>query len=363
MARIELSGIRKEWGGVVAVEGMDLVIEDGEFVAVLGPSGCGKSTTLFMLAGIYAPSAGTMRFDGARVNEVESRDRNVGIVFQSYALYPHMSVRENIAFPLRFKKVPDAEARRRVEAIAGLVQVRDLLDRRPGEMSGGQQQRVALARALVKEPQLLLLDEPLSNLDATLRLTMRTEIKRLQRQLGVTTILVTHDQVEATTMADRIVCMSKGRIEQVAAPTDLYARPASLFVAGFVGAPPINVLAGRVEGGEVVVNGLRLRLERAGEGGGAAGEAVPQEVVLGIRPEHVRFDAHGLAGRIDQVEPMGRETLYLVETAMGGVRVLEGGAGVRFAVGDEVRIGFRRRTPSCSTGRAGPSFREPGPPH
>ena len=361
MARIELSGIRKEWGGVVAVEDMDLVIEDGEFVAVLGPSGCGKSTTLFMLAGIYAPSAGTMRFDGARVNEVESRDRNVGIVFQSYALYPHMSVRENIAFPLRFKKVPDAEARRRVEAIAGLVQVRDLLDRRPGEMSGGQQQRVALARALVKEPQLLLLDEPLSNLDATLRLTMRTEIKRLQRQLGVTTILVTHDQVEATTMADRIVCMSKGRIEQVAAPTDLYARPASLFVAGFVGAPPINVLAGRVEGGEVVVNGLRLRLERAGEGGGAAGEVVPgeaapqeaapgevapgkvipREVVLGIRPEHVRFDAYGLAGRIDQIEPMGRETLYLVETAMGGVRVLEGGAGVRFAVGDEVRIGFR----------------------
>ena len=351
MARIELSGIRKAWGEVVAVEDLDLVIEDGEFVAVLGPSGCGKSTTLFMLAGIYAPSAGTMRFDGARVNEVESRDRNVGIVFQSYALYPHMSVRENIAFPLRFKKVPEAEARRRVEAIAGLVQVGDLLDRRPGEMSGGQQQRVALARALVKEPQLLLLDEPLSNLDATLRLTMRTEIKRLQRQLGVTTILVTHDQVEATTMADRIVCMSKGRIEQVAAPAELYARPASLFVAGFVGAPPINVLAGRAEGGEVVVNGLRLRLERAGEGRGAAGEVVsgeaapgemvPREVVLGVRPEHVRFDARGLAGRIDQVEPMGRETLYLVETAMGGVRVLEGGAGVRFAVGDAVRIGFR----------------------
>ena len=346
MARIELSGIRKAWGEVVAVEDLDLVIEDGEFVAVLGPSGCGKSTTLFMLAGIYAPSAGTMRFDGARVNEVESRDRNVGIVFQSYALYPHMSVRENIAFPLRFKKVPEAEARRRVEAIAGLVQVGDLLDRRPGEMSGGQQQRVALARALVKEPQLLLLDEPLSNLDATLRLTMRTEIKRLQRQLGVTTILVTHDQVEATTMADRIVCMSKGRIEQVAAPAELYARPASLFVAGFVGAPPINALAGRAEGREVVVNGLRLRLERAGEGRGAAGEvvpgeAVPREVVLGVRPEHVRFDAGGLAGRIDQVEPMGRETLYLVETAMGGVRVLEGGAGVRFEVGDAVRIGFR----------------------
>ncbi len=335
MARIELAGIRKEWGEVVAVEDMDLVIEDGEFVAVLGPSGCGKSTTLFMLAGIYAPSAGHMRFDGALVNEVESRDRNVGIVFQSYALYPHMNVRQNIAFPLRFKKVSDAQARRRVEAIADLVQVRDLLDRRPAEMSGGQQQRVALARALVKEPQLLLLDEPLSNLDATLRLTMRTEIKRLQRRLGVTTILVTHDQVEATTMADRIVCMSKGRIEQVATPAELYARPASLFVASFVGAPPINLLPGSAAGSpgdHVVVNELRLR---------RVGEPVTGDVILGVRPEHVRLDGQGLAGRIEEVEPMGREALYLVETPMGGVRALEGGAGVRFAVGDSVRIAFR----------------------
>ena len=346
MARIELAGVRKQWGDVVAVEGMDLAIEDGEFVAVLGPSGCGKSTTLFMLAGIYAPTAGDVRFDGARVNEVESRDRNVGIVFQSYALYPHMSVRENIAFPLRFKKVPEGEARRRVDAIAELVQVGELLDRRPGEMSGGQQQRVALARALVKEPQLLLLDEPLSNLDATLRLTMRTEIKRLQRRLGVTTILVTHDQVEATTMADRIVCMSQGRIEQAAAPETLYSRPASLFVAGFVGAPPINLLEGRVEDGRIVVGAvalLHLPDGGTGEGGGRDGTGAGGrggEVTVGIRPEHLRFEERGLAGRIDQVEPMGRETLYLVETAMGGVRVLEGGAGVRFAAGDPVRVGF-----------------------
>jgi len=332
MARIELSGIRKAWGEVVAVEGMDLVINDGEFVAVLGPSGCGKSTTLFMLAGIYAPSSGEMRFDGALVNEVESKDRNVGIVFQSYALYPHMSVRENIMFPLRFKKVPEVEARRRIDAIADLVQVHDLLDRRPAEMSGGQQQRVALARALVKEPQLLLLDEPLSNLDATLRLTMRTEIKRLQRRLGVTTILVTHDQVEATTMADRIVCMSQGRIEQVATPVELYARPASLFVASFVGAPPINLVAARAADGGVFANDVRLN---------QSGETASGELVLGIRPEHVRFDDLGLAGRIDQVEPMGRETLYLVETAMGPIRALEGGAGVRFAAGDSVRISFR----------------------
>ena len=266
-------------------------------------------------------------------------------MFQSYALYPHMSVRENIAFPLKFKKVPEGEARRRVDAIAELVQVGELLDRRPGEMSGGQQQRVALARALVKEPQLLLLDEPLSNLDATLRLTMRTEIKRLQRRLGVTTILVTHDQVEATTMADRIVCMSKGRIEQAAAPETLYSRPESLFVAGFVGAPPINLLEGRVEDGRIVVGAVALHLPDggAGEGGGRAGRGAGGrggEVTLGIRPEHLRFEKRGLAGRIDQVEPMGRETLYLVETAMGAVRVLEGGAGVRFAAGDPVHVGF-----------------------
>ena len=340
MARIELTGIRKQWGEAVAVEGMDLVIEDGEFVAVLGPSGCGKSTTLFMLAGIYAPTAGQMRFDGALVNEVESKDRNVGIVFQSYALYPHMSVRENIAFPLKFKKVPEEEARRRVEAIAALVQVGELLDRRPGEMSGGQQQRVALARALVKEPQLLLLDEPLSNLDATLRLTMRTEIKRLQRRLGVTTILVTHDQIEATTMADRIVCMSKGRIEQAAPPAELYSRPASLFVAGFVGAPPINLLDGRAADGRVLVGGVALHLQGEGGGGSGADRRAAGDVILGVRPEHVRFEDRGLAGRIDHIEPMGRETLYLVETAMGGIRVLDGGAGVRFAPGDPVHVDF-----------------------
>ncbi|MCB1991513.1 MAG: ABC transporter ATP-binding protein, partial [Geminicoccaceae bacterium] len=215
MARIELAAVTKAWGDVVAVEPTDLVIEDGEFVAILGPSGCGKSTTLFMLAGLYAPTGGAIRFDDAVVNEVEARDRNVGIVFQSYALYPHMSVKKNIRFPLTFKPVAADEVERRVMEAARLVQVEELLERMPAEMSGGQQQRVALARALVKEPQLLLLDEPLSNLDATLRLSMRGEIRRLQRRLGVTTVLVTHDQLEATTMADRIICMSKGRIEQI----------------------------------------------------------------------------------------------------------------------------------------------------
>src|SRR6476620_11695365 len=229
MSKIELNAVTKRWGDVTAVEPTDLVIRNGEFVAILGPSGCGKSTTLFMLAGIYTPSDGRILFDDALVNEVEARDRNVGIVFQSYALYPHMTVRDNILFPLRFKKTPREEALSRVRAAADLVHVGELLERRPSELSGGQQQRVALARALVKEPQLLLLDEPLSNLDATLRLTMRTEIKSLQQKLGVTTILVTHDQIEATTMADRVICMRAGRIEQLSTPDDLYLWPQSLF--------------------------------------------------------------------------------------------------------------------------------------
>ena len=219
MARVELIGLQKQWDTSTAVDGLDLTIEDGEFVAILGPSGCGKSTTLFMLAGIYLPTDGEIRFDGVRVNEVEARHRNIGIVFQSYALYPNMSVLGNIMFPLRFQKIPDAETRAR-EA-ADMVQVGDLLDRRPSQLSGGQQQRVALARALVKQPNLLLLDEPLSNLDATLRLTMRAEIRRITRSIGVTTILVTHDQLEATTMADRVICMRAGRIEQSGGSEDL----------------------------------------------------------------------------------------------------------------------------------------------
>lgn len=330
MARIEFDRIRKAWADVVAVEDMTLTIEDGEFVALLGPSGCGKSTTLLMLAGIYAPTEGSLRFDGQVVNEVEARDRNVGIVFQSYALYPHMSVRENILFPLRFKKVPETEARRRVEEAAKLVHIANLLERRPSQLSGGQQQRVALARALVKEPQLLLLDEPLSNLDATLRMTMRSEIKALQARLGVTTILVTHDQLEATTMADRIVCMRAGRIEQVGTPDDLYSRPATLFVAGFIGAPSINLFDGVASDGKIEVN--KFTFEAAGPAQGA--------VTLGIRPEHLRFADSGLHGRVDQIEPMGRETLYVAETALGPVRVLDTGTTVNYAIGTEVRIGF-----------------------
>jgi len=334
MASIELCKVRKAWGDAVAVESMDLSIPDGEFVAILGPSGCGKSTTLFMLAGIYAPTSGEILFDGRLVNEVEARDRNVGIVFQSYALYPHMTVRENIMFPLKFKQLPKNEARQRAEEAAAMVHVSELLQRRPSQMSGGQQQRVALARALVKQPQLLLLDEPLSNLDATLRLSMRTEIKRLQRKLGVTSILVTHDQIEATTMADRIICMSKGRIEQVGTPDDLYLRPASLFVARFVGAPPINTLSGQVKNGSVESNGLHLSLK------GQTPNMITGAITIGIRPEKLSFSDTGLEARIEQVEPMGRETLYVLETPLGALHLLES-AGVRFAIGAALHVSWQ----------------------
>ncbi len=334
MARIELTNLRKEWGGATAVAGVDLAIEDGAFVAVLGPSGCGKSTTLMMLAGIYQPSSGDITFDGARVNDVEARGRNVGIVFQSYALYPNMTVLENVMFPLRFKMVERTESERRAREIAALVRIDGLLDRRPSQLSGGQQQRVALARALVKRPHLLLLDEPLSNLDAGLRLTMRIEIRRLQRELGVTTILVTHDQIEATTMADRVVVMNGGRIEQEGTSKDLYERPATLFVASFVGSPPINLLDGQAAGG--MLNVHQAQLPVAGPVQGA--------VVLGIRPESLQLNgsdgASRTTSRIIAVEPMGREVLYTADSSFGVVRFLEAGAEPRHREGDTVPLGF-----------------------
>jgi inositol-phosphate transport system ATP-binding protein len=330
MARVELTELRKEWAGAVAVAGVDLSIEDGAFIAVLGPSGCGKSTTLLMLAGIYSPTTGQIAFDGARVNDVEARDRNVGIVFQSYALYPNMTVLENVMFPLRFKKVAPNDAERRARDIAALVHIDALLERRPSQLSGGQQQRVALARALVKRPHLLLLDEPLSNLDASLRLSMRTEIRRIQRELRVTTILVTHDQIEATTMADRIVVMNAGRVEQVGTAKDLYEQPRTLFVASFIGSPPINLFDGHAEDGAIKVHDARVPLNGSARG----------DVVLGLRPESIRVDSSGTQARIIAVEPMGREVLYSADCALGRVHFLEAGAEARHREGDNVALAF-----------------------
>ncbi|MHA3915398.1 ABC transporter ATP-binding protein [Halovulum sp. GXIMD14793] len=326
MARVELKNLSKAWGEEVAVDGIDLRIEDREFVAILGPSGCGKSTTLFMLAGVYKPTGGEILFDDATVNEVEARDRNIGIVFQSYALYPNMSVLGNIMFPMRFQKVPDAENRAR--EMADLVQVGALLDRKPSQLSGGQQQRVALARALVKRPNLLLLDEPLSNLDATLRLTMRAEIRRITRELGVTTILVTHDQLEATTMADRVVCMRDGKVEQLGTAEDLYQRPDTLFVGSFIGSPPMNMVQGTVQNGRMQADGQAIAIDTDGE------------VTFGIRPEMLHAGETGLPATITQVEAMGRETLYGVDTAFGFLRFLEPTAQPRHAHGDRLHLSF-----------------------
>ncbi len=265
--QVLLEKLTKKFGDVVAVDAIDLRVSSGEFVALLGPSGCGKTTTLLMVAGIYRPTDGAIQFGDRRVEHLLPKDRGIGMVFQSYALYPHLTVAENISFPLEVgRKVSRGERDRRVREAAALVHVDALLARRPGQISGGQQQRVALARALVKRPDILLLDEPLSNLDARLRHEMRGEIKRLQKEIGITSIFVTHDQLEALTMADRVAVMRDGRVEAYATPAELYARPANRFVAEFVGTPPMNFFTAelRPRNGSLVAHaeGIDLELSR-----------------------------------------------------------------------------------------------------
>ncbi|MEM7738895.1 MAG: ABC transporter ATP-binding protein, partial [Deinococcota bacterium] len=255
---VTLSAITKNFGAVTAVDDLSLDIHDGELIALLGPSGCGKTTILFSIAGIYKLNQGQILFGGKDVSTLPSQQRNVGVVFQAYALYPHMTVFDNIAFPLKLRNESATEIKRKVHEMAELTEIAELLKRRPAQLSGGQQQRVSLARALVRNPSVLLLDEPLSNLDARLRTSMRAEIKRLQRETGVTTILVTHDQVEATTMADRIVCMNKGTIAQVGQPFDIYDSPQDTFVAGFIGSPPITFIQGDVLQGAFRVGDMQV---------------------------------------------------------------------------------------------------------
>jgi len=313
--RIALDHLTKKFGNVVGVDDITLDIQDGEFVAFLGPSGCGKTTTLLMVAGIYRPTAGVIRFGERVMNQVAPKDRNIGMVFQSYALYPHMTVFGNISYPLKLQKAPKHEQIARVQAVADKMGIGDLLDRRPGQLSGGQQQRVALGRALVKEPDVLLFDEPLSNLDARLRLVMRAEIKHLQKELGITSIYVTHDQVEAMTMADRIAVMQKGRLQAFDTPDDLYDRPKTQFIAGFVGNPPMNFVEVEIEqaGGQYFARNEALRIALPADRGARA--AAPRgPVVMGIRPEDIAVDPAGdVRGRVFVVEPLGRDDLLDVE--------------------------------------------------
>lgn len=307
--RLTLEQLTKRWGDVIGVEDVNLEIHDGEFVAFLGPSGCGKTTTLLMVAGIYKPTEGIIKFDDRIMNKVPPKDRNVGMVFQSYALYPHMTVHDNLTFPMKLQKTPKAEMRERAQRIADMMDIGHLMARKPGELSGGQQQRVALGRALVKEPDLLLFDEPLSNLDARLRLSMRSEIKRLQLELGITSIYVTHDQVEAMTMADRVAVMKGGHLQACAKPDDLYDRPSTLFVAGFVGNPPMNFVEVEVErnNGDYYAkrDGFSVKLP-PDRGEKAAGKG---PIILGIRPEDITLAPDGIPSEVYVVEPLGRDDL------------------------------------------------------
>ncbi|MFO7312063.1 MAG: ABC transporter ATP-binding protein [Bacillota bacterium] len=341
MARIRLERLTKSFGNVTAVKGVDLEINDGELLALLGPSGCGKTTILLMLAGIYRPTSGDIYFDDERVNDVPPKGRGVGLVFQSYALYPHMTVYDNIAFPLRLRKTPKEEIDRRVREVARIAKIEEYLQRKPSQLSGGQQQRVALCRALVKEPELLLLDEPLSNLDARLRIETRTEIKRLQRQLGITTILVTHDQIEAMTMADRVAVMRAGVIEQLSTPLELYNRPANLFVASFIGDPPMNLVSMeyRVDGGTPQLANADFSVALPPEARAGMEKATSSQVVLGVRPEDLRVSSQPVdgkpAGEVYMLEPLGRDTLVDVRVGQQAIRALVPG-GTPIRVGDRV---------------------------
>ena len=299
---------RKSLEQVIAVNNLTASIKSGEMVSLLGPSGCGKSTTLMLLAGLYRPTGGQILFGDTDVTKIEAEKRGIGMVFQNYALYPHMTVSKNIQFPLKMKKVPKAEALERVHEIARLVQIEHLLDRKPAQLSGGQQQRVAIARALVKEPKLLLLDEPLSNLDARLRLEMREEIRRIQLEVGITAVFVTHDQEEAMSISDRIMLMKDGFLQQVSPPQEMYRKPVNLFAAEFIGSPPINML-------DKLPNYEGKR--------------------VGIRPEHLFLGSEAgiFAGEVSHMETIGRDTMIRVRGASGdSVRMFVN-------IDDPIRIG------------------------
>jgi sn-glycerol 3-phosphate transport system ATP-binding protein len=308
MADVTIDNIRKVYAGnVEAVKGVSVDIPDGSFCVLVGPSGCGKSTLLRMVAGLETITTGECRIGGRVVNEVEPADRDIAMVFQNYALYPHMSVYENMAYGLRNRKTPEAEIKARVAEAAKILAIEPFLERRPRQLSGGQRQRVAMGRAIVRKPQVFLFDEPLSNLDAKLRVQMRVEIKKLQRALGVTSLYVTHDQVEAMTLSDQLVVMNGGRIEQIGMPTDIYRRPRTTFVAGFIGSPPMNMLQGEIAGGQAVVGDLRLPVADLPKG-----VVDGTKVTVGLRPEDIvaadaRDRSHVIA--VDFVEELGATRL------------------------------------------------------
>ena len=317
MASVDIARVRKAFGSTEVIHGVDIAIEDGQFVVLVGPSGCGKSTLLRMLAGLESITDGEIAIDGKVVNLVPPKERDVAMVFQNYALYPHMSVFDNMAFSLKLRSAPKAEIESRVREAAAILDLDKLLQRYPRQLSGGQRQRVAMGRAIVRDPKVFLFDEPLSNLDAKLRVQMRTEIRALHQRLRSTTVYVTHDQIEAMTMADKIVVMHDGRVEQIGAPLELYDRPENLFVAGFIGSPAMNFLHGRIEtagGARFVTGDLSLPLQAP------PADSDGRPIVLGVRPEHLRLADDGLPAEVVVVEPTGSE--IQVFTTVGGNEVM-----------------------------------------
>ena len=307
MSGVSLHGLVKAYGALQVVHGIDLHVAEKEFVVLVGPSGCGKSTTLRMIAGLEEITAGDLTINDRRMNRVAPKDRDVAMVFQNYALYPHLNVADNMAFGLRIRKMPKDEIKKTITDVAEVLGLTEYLDRRPADLSGGQRQRVAMGRAIVRHPKVFLFDEPLSNLDAKLRTQMRAEIKRLHNRLGVTSVYVTHDQVEAMTLADRIVVMNDGAIEQIGTPMELFNEPANTFVAGFLGSPPMNQLKGTLTESGARVGDTEIKLN------GAINGHVGRDVVIGIRPEHVLMKAEAntspLPIELNLVEPLGSEAL------------------------------------------------------
>jgi multiple sugar transport system ATP-binding protein len=312
MASVEIRDVRKAFGAVQIIKGVNIDIKDGEFVILVGPSGCGKSTLLRMLAGLENITSGEIAIGGRVVNNVPPKERDIAMVFQNYALYPHMTVKDNMAFSMKLRKAPQNEIEERVSKAAKILGLTHLLERYPRQLSGGQRQRVAMGRAIVRDPQVFLFDEPLSNLDAKLRVQMRSEIKELHQRLKTTTVYVTHDQIEAMTMADKIVVMHDGIVEQVGAPLDLYDHPANLFVAGFIGSPAMNFIKGKAEGGKFLADaGFAVPLpktETSVEG---------QAVTMGLRPEYIRMDPNGFEAEVVVIEPTGSETQVALHIGKG----------------------------------------------
>jgi multiple sugar transport system ATP-binding protein len=343
MAKLELKGVHKSFQSVEVIHGVDLTVEDGSFTVFVGPSGCGKSTLLRMIAGLEEMTSGEVHIGGKRCDHLLPSARGIAMVFQSYALYPHMSVYENLRFGLVNQKIPKPEIDARIRRAAEILQISELLTRRPSQLSGGQSQRVAIGRAIVKEPQAFLFDEPLSNLDAELRVKMRSEIVSLHRRLRSTMVYVTHDQVEAMTMADTIVVLRAGVVEQVGAPIELYARPRNQFVAGFLGTPQMNMLKAKIrmitgDAMSLSVDNGRGVMDATLDG---TGRVVDADCVVGVRPEHLALsDGGAIAGTVVATEMLGSETIVFanlqsgenITAAMPGIRSLRAGAVVRFSV-------------------------------